>query len=387
MNNYIPTKVQDLTESKQRVMQNVVNEIEKNSKRSKHQWRYVVISAFLIISTMLFVFNEVLIENEPPSNELQSPIEQHFDFTKPIFSDKQGTLYLQGITLGDSHEKVIGVLGENYTIVQEDDSEADFIMDYDGQARFYFNEDKLNSAVFMNVDEKYFNELFNDYDGFKFFTSIYTNYDGLYFYSNETNQLLKAITGTTDGNLQLSLYDHDTNSFINAEYLYKTKQKLNNQHQSQTDLNIDLAKPTFSEEQGHIYLHGVMLGDSPSKVIERFGDNYTIGQVDGNGSDFVVDYDAQASFSFYKDKLISVVLTKVDENYFDNLFNDYDGFKFISTSSEDDNDRYIYSKETNNIIKATTQTPNQALYLYLIDAGPELFQNPDFLEAMEQNSD
>ena len=41
-------------------------------------------------------------------------------------------------------------------------------MDYDGQAKFYFIEDKLDSIVFMNVDEDYFDKLFNDYDGFKF---------------------------------------------------------------------------------------------------------------------------------------------------------------------------------------------------------------------------
>jgi hypothetical protein len=309
MNNYIPTKLKDLTDSKKRVMRNVVNEIDKNSRRPNHKWRYVVVTAAITMSAMLFVLNEILIENEQPS-----ATELHLDLTKPTFTDERGTLYLQGITLGDSHEKVIGVLGDNYTIVQEDDSEADFIMDYDGQARFYFNEDKLNSAVFMNVDEKYFDELFKDYDGFKFFTSIYTNYDGHYFYSNETNQVLKALTEATDGNLQLSLYYHDPNFFINAEYLYMTEQKLNNQHQSQSDFNIDLVNPTFSEEQGQLYLNGVTLGDSPSKVLERFGDNYIIGQVDGNGSDFVVDYDKQASFSFYEDKLISVVLTKVDKN-------------------------------------------------------------------------
>lgn len=385
MNNYIPSEVKDLTDSKQRVMQNVVNEIQKTSRKPKHTWRYIVITAVLTMSALLFVLNEVLIENEAQSNELKSPTEQHFDLTEPLFTDELGTLYLQGITLGDSHEKVIGILGENYTIVQEDDSEADFIMDYDDQTRFYFNEDKLNSAVFNNVDEKYFDELFKGYDGFKFFTSIYTNYDGHYFFSNETNQVLEAITGTTDGNLQLSLYYHDPNIFINAEYLYLTEQKLNNQYSSHSEFNVDLVDLTFSEEQGHLYLNGVRLGDTPSKVLERFGHNYIIGQVDGNGSDFVIDYDKLASFSFYEDKLISVVLTNVDEIYFNQLFNDYDGFKFASTSNEDDNDRFIYSKKTNNIIKATTQTPNQELYLYLLDAGPELFENPDFLEAMEQN--
>lgn len=385
MNKFIPTKVQDLTESKQRVIQNVLNEVENSSKRPKHQWRYVLISAVLILSTMLFVFNKVWVENEPSSNELHYPANQPFDLTKPTFTDKQGTFSLQGITLSDSHEKVIGVLGENYTIIQEDNSDADYIMDYDGQARFYFKEEKLNSAVFMNVDENFFDELFNDYNGFKFFTSIYTDYDGHYFYSKETSQLLKASTDSIDGNLRLSLYVNDPNFFINAEYLYMKQQELNSQQHSQSDLNIDLATPAFSEEQGYLSLNGVSLGDSPTTVLELFGNNYVIGQVDSAGSDFVLHYDKQTSFSFYEDKLISVVFTKVDKNYFDQLFNDYDGFKFVSTYSEDDKDRFIYSKETNNIIKATTQTPNQELYLSLSNADPNLSENPDFLEAMQQN--
>ena len=376
--------MRDLTESKQRVMHNVVSEIENNSKRPKHHWRFVAVSLVLLVSTMLFFFN---IENELPLNKLQAPIEHHLDLTKPIFTDEQGTLFLQGITLGDSHKKVIGVLGENYSIIQEDDSKADLIMDYDGQAKFYFDDDKLNSAVFMNVDKNYFNHVYKDYDGFKFFTSIYTDYDGHYFYSNETNQVLKAFTDSTDGNLQLSLSEYDSNFFVNAEYLYKTQQKLNNQQYSSPSLHIDLVNPTFSEEQGHLYLNGVTLGDSSSEVIERFGNNYLIGRVDGGGSDFVLDYDKQASFSFYEDKLISVVLTKVDKNYFNQLFNDYDGFKFISASSEDGRTSFIYSKETNNLIKATTQTPNQEFHLYLFHADPNLFENQNFLEAMEQYPD
>ncbi|WP_342560184.1 hypothetical protein NSQ95_02475 [Psychrobacillus sp. FSL W7-1457] len=384
MNKYIPNKIQDLTDSKQRVMQNVVNEIENNSKRPKHQWRFVAVSFVLLVSIILFFFN---IENELPSNKLQATSEQRFDLTKPSFIEERGILYLQGVTLGDSQDQVIEDLGENYTIVQEDDSEADLIMDYGGQSRFYFDDDKLNSVVFMNVDDNYFNELFKNYDGFKFFTSIYTDYDGHYFYSNETNQVLKAFTDSTDGNLQLSLSEYDSNFFVNAEYLYKTQQKLDNQQHSPSDIKIDLVNPTIFEEQGHLHLNGVTLGDSSSEVIERFGNNYLIGQVDGDGSDFVLNYDKQASFSFYEDKLLSVVLTKVDKDYFDQLFNDYEGFKFVSASSEDDKNRFIYSKKTNNIIKATTQTPNQELHLYLSNADPNIFENPNFLEAMEQYPD
>lgn len=199
MNNYIPSEVKELTTSKQRVMRNVVNEIEKTSRKSKHKWRYVVFTAVLTMSTMLFVFNEIFMENEQ-----QLATEIQLDFTKPIFSEEQGLLYLHGVTLGDSQSKVIEAFGKNYTIEKEDGSGADFIIDYDGAARFYFYEDKLDSILFMNVDENYFDQLFNDYDGFKFITSSSED-DDRYFYSKETGQLLKATTEVLNEDLYLYL--------------------------------------------------------------------------------------------------------------------------------------------------------------------------------------
>lgn len=198
MNNYIPDEVKDLRTSKQRIIRNVVNEIESTSRRSKHKWRYVIITAVLTISAMLFVFNEIFMENEQ-----QFTTEIQMDFTKPTFSDKQGLLYLSGVTLGDSQSKVIERLGVNYTIDDfEDGSGADFIMDYDGIARFYFYQEKLDSIIFMKVDKIYFDKLFSDYKGFKFLTSASNN--DRYFYSKETGQLLKA-TIVPDGNLYLYL--------------------------------------------------------------------------------------------------------------------------------------------------------------------------------------
>lgn len=198
MNNYIPNEVKDLTTSKQRVMRNVVNEIENTSRKSKYKWQYVVITAILTISAMLFVFNEIFIKSEQ-----QSATEVYPDFTKPTFSEEQGLLYLHGVTLGDSQSKVIEDLGKNYTIDDyEDGSVADFILDYDGIARFYFYQDKLDLIIFMKVDEIYFDKLFNEYDGFKFLTS--TNNNDRYFYSRETGQLLKA-TIIPNGDLYLYL--------------------------------------------------------------------------------------------------------------------------------------------------------------------------------------
>ncbi|SDO09618.1 hypothetical protein SAMN05518871_11052 [Psychrobacillus sp. OK028] len=198
MNNYIPNQVKDLSTSKQRVMENVVDEVENTSRRSKYKWRYLVITAVLAITAMLFVYNEILIENEQ-----QALSEMQLDFTKPTLSEEQGLLYLHGVTLGDSQSKVIERLGVNYKVDDyEDGSGADFILDYGGIARFYFYQDKLDSIIFMKVDKTYFDKLFNDYNGFKFLTP--TTGDDRYFYSKETGQLLKA-TIVPDGNLYLYL--------------------------------------------------------------------------------------------------------------------------------------------------------------------------------------
>lgn len=211
MNNYIPNEVKDLTANKQRVMRNVINEIENTSRRPKYKWRFVVITAVLTMSAILFVFNQLIMENEQ-----QSATETQLDFTKPTFSEDQGLLHLYGVTLGDSESKVIESLGENYTIVDYvDGSGADFIMDYDGIARFYFYQDKLDSIIFMKVDKIYFDKLFNDYDGFKFLTSTTDN--DRYFYSKETGQLLKA-TIVPDGNLYLYLMDGGKGLLENPDF-------------------------------------------------------------------------------------------------------------------------------------------------------------------------
>ncbi|MCM3745656.1 hypothetical protein M3193_16130 [Sporosarcina luteola] len=377
MDKFIPTEVKDVTESKKRVMRNVVDEIQNRSKRPKHNWRYVVIAAVVTMSAMLFVLNEVLTDNEPSVADQPSPAEIDIDLSKPIFFEEQGLFYLDGITLGDSESKVIEVFGENFTIVQEDDSEedgseADVVMNYDGQVKFYFINNKLDSIAFMNIDEDYVDKLFNDFDGFKFID--FGIYDDRFFYSNDSNQILKASTQPIDGNFSLTLSYAEPHWEEKAgKYLFMTQQNIKNQNPSSTNVNVDLAKPAFTKEEGYLYFHGVTLGDSPSKIIERLGENYIIGQADGSGSDFVINYDGLASFNFYNDKLDSIVLIKVDKDYFDELFTHYEGLKFI----EDKYNRYIYSDETFQMIKATTQTPNNDLYLYIGYPGPEFWENPE----------
>jgi hypothetical protein len=206
MNKYIPSELKDLTESKQRVMNNVVNEIESDSRESNLKWRYVLITAVLSICAMLFVFNEIINENEQQSateivneNVQQPDTEIHLDFTQPTFIEEQGLFYLHGVTLGVSQSEVIEHLGENYTIGDYvDGSGADNILDYDGNPICYFYQDKLFSISFK-VDENYFDKLFKDYDGVKFISN-----DNRYIYSKETSHIIKA-EYDPNRNLYLSL--------------------------------------------------------------------------------------------------------------------------------------------------------------------------------------
>lgn len=209
MNNNTFKDVTNLTESKKRVMQNVMHELENTSKTSKLKWRYIVLTLVLAISMVIFVLNEIVIENEQgTATEQQSQTEMYSELKKPTFFLKQGYLYIHGISLGDSQESLIELLGEKYSMEQEDGSGADFVMDYDGVARYYFREDKLVQILLMKVDKKYFDQLFADYKGFKFTSSnskINTDNDDRFIYSKETNQILKATTNVPNRDLYLYL--------------------------------------------------------------------------------------------------------------------------------------------------------------------------------------
>ena len=182
MDNYTPTEIKDLKTIKQRVMRNVVQEIENNSRKPKYRWRFVLISAVLIISAMLFMINQLVIVDHDSATKLS------MDLTEPTFYEEQGLFYLHGLTLGDSKSKVVRHLGKDYTTeFQEDGSNADLILDYEGEARFYFLQEKLILILLTNTNEDRFDKLFSEYNGMKF-----TSDGSRYFYSNEASHVLKA---------------------------------------------------------------------------------------------------------------------------------------------------------------------------------------------------
>lgn len=198
MNDFIPPKIKNLTESKKRVIQNVESAIENNSGSVKNKWRYVVIATILTMSLMIFVLNEVRTENVP------STAEQHIGLSKPAISNEQGMLYLQGITLGDPQSQVIKIFGENYTKEHEDGSGSDYVMVYEDNMRFYIYQNKVEMILFKKVDKNYFYKLFNNYDGFKVGSSDIDDHDRFIF-SKETNHILKATTSVPNKDLYLYL--------------------------------------------------------------------------------------------------------------------------------------------------------------------------------------
>ncbi|MCH1626768.1 hypothetical protein [Fredinandcohnia quinoae] len=220
MNHNIFPELKNVTKSKQRVMKNVLQELENTSRTRKHKLRYVLLSTILTVCTMFLVLNEISIKNKQITSKEQSPTEMHSDLLKPTFSNKQGHLYLHGITLGDSKEKVIERLGGKYLIEQEDGSGADFVMEYDGVARFYIIKDKVNHILLMKVDKKYFDQLFANYEGFKFGSSS----DDRFIYSEETVQIIKATTNVPNQDLYLYLTYPGPELRGNPEFL-KMEQK------------------------------------------------------------------------------------------------------------------------------------------------------------------
>ncbi|MBD8031678.1 hypothetical protein [Solibacillus merdavium] len=208
MDNYTPNEIKDLKIIKQRVMQNVVHEIENKSPKPKYKWRFIIISAVFTLCVMFFMLNQIMNDNQHSANVPQ------FDFTQPEFYEEQGLFFINGFTLGDSKSKVIERLGEKestkiqvaelfadneITEIQEDGNGADFILDYKGEARFYFYDEKLFLMLLLNTNEEQLEKIYNAYNGMKF-----TAYGDHYLYSSETSHIIKAET-TPMGNLYLYL--------------------------------------------------------------------------------------------------------------------------------------------------------------------------------------
>lgn len=214
MNNYTPNELNDIDAMKQRVMHNVVQELENSSPKPKYKWGVVMLTTVLTVSAMLFLFNQLFMVKE------HSATSYPIDFTQPLIEEKQGIFYVHGITLGDSKTTVVELLGENsLTEIQEDGSGADLVLDYNGDARFYFYEEKLFTILLLNTNEDAFAKLYHEYSGIKF-----TSNTNRYLYLSETSHIIKAEL-TPMGTLHVSLSFVDPAELLENEGYMKLKEK------------------------------------------------------------------------------------------------------------------------------------------------------------------
>src|SRR5690606_9260993 len=128
--------------------------------------------------------------------------------------------------------------GENYTMVSnvDDSGGVDTKLDYDGKVMFYFDKGKLDRILFTNVNENYFAQLYENYEGIK-----YSSDGNRYIFSQETNQLIKGEM-IPDGSLYVYLMVPDDNldSLENMGY----------QETEQRSTPIEEKKPEFKEVEG-----------------------------------------------------------------------------------------------------------------------------------------
>lgn len=208
MNNYIPDELKDLSKSETRVIQNVIHHIEGEVSRENFLWRQVSITAMVAVIAILLVVSQL---NLP--KESLNAAQVSLDWERPIFSEQEGLLYIQQVTLGDSKSKVMKQLGEGYVEeTPEDGIVADSVFNYNDQARFYFYEGKLDLVVITNVDKTHFDNLFDQYEGVKF-----VSYESHYIYSKETSHVLKS-EFIPEGSLYLSLSYAGPEIMENADF-------------------------------------------------------------------------------------------------------------------------------------------------------------------------
>ena len=132
-------------------------------------------------------------------------------------------------------------------------------------------------------------------------------------------------------------------------------------------------KPSITTVKDIIYLNNLTLNDPTTQVIERMGEKYEAAQEDGSGADYVMIYDENIRIYIVNNHIDKIIVKDVNLRHFENFFISFEGIKFTN-----DRDRYIYSKPSEQLIKATTNTPNEKLYLYFMYPDDQFYNSYNF---------
>lgn len=81
------------------------------------------------------------------------------DFTRPKITVSNNKFYIEGVSLGDSVEKVTSILGNNY--ITPEDAIGEFVMTYDNIAHFTFEKNKLISVILIDVKKEHYDKFYN----------------------------------------------------------------------------------------------------------------------------------------------------------------------------------------------------------------------------------
>lgn len=361
MDKYTPTELHDIHNMKKRVMNNVNAHVSKHQvKQKRFNWRFATLTAIFTLCIIGYIGyelvykgnlpdNDLVVINEPEENNTGIIHEAPFNFTRPEITVVNDKLYIEGVTLGDSFEKVTSMFGQNFVSkTSEEGSSANLIIDYDNVARFYFHDEILISTLLFVVDEPYIIEYYEGYNGLKEKTDIQH-----FIYNTAGTQAIKA------------------EKIENALYVYFLPTTQDSHVPSPGEIDeasapIDFTHPKITVVNNKFNIEGVFIGDSLEEVTSVIGENYISNTiVEGPiAVDIEIVYDNIATFQFYENQLIKVYLSNVNKNYYEGIFNASNLIKI-----EEEYMTILYIKESNESIKSQLAENNLALYIGY--TGPE----------------
>lgn len=342
MNKFLPPELKDLSESRKRVMQNVMEKVESSPAKRKWKWPYTAMTAAILASAMFFVLQVTMnkedgkpasdteipqIEGGEPVDSVDSPKDEKkskdegevaLDLSKPTFINNEGVFTVNGITVRDMQADVINHLGQSYTLEDDlDGSGADMAMNYDNQIIVYFYKDKMDSILFLDMDEEHARQIFMDATEVKFMSG-----ETRFIYSVETAQIIK-MEYTPDGQLNVRFSQNDDPNF-GSNLGFTLEQTGGNSYR----IGLNHTQPIVSIAKENLYLHGITLGDSESKVITYFGDDYAWNEKDDGET--TISYGDELEFTFMDGKLETMRYLKVDEKYFNQVLANFEGVDLYS---------------------------------------------------------
>lgn len=345
MNKFLPPELKDLSDSKKRVIQNVTEKVEERSKRRKLKWPYTAMTAAMLASAMYFIFQvtvdkedgkpasdtEVpLIKGEKPVDSVESPMDEEkpkdereaaLDLSKPTFTNNEGIFTVNGITVGAMQENVINQLGDSYSLEDDlDGSGADKVMNYDNQIIVYFYKDKVDSILFLDMDEEHAHQIYMDATEVKFMSG-----ETRFIYSVETAQIIK-MEYTPDGQLNVRFSQNDDPNF-GSNPGFTLEQVGGNSYY----IALNHSQPIVSFAKENLYLHGITLGDPEVKVTTYFGDAYTRNVKDDGETTLL--YGDELEFTFRDGQLEFMSYLKADEKYFNQVLTDFEGVDLYSAET------------------------------------------------------